>query len=578
MQESQMNVKKHPFSWLTAEVGLYALILAVALALRLIGLGRGVMDEREAAHAWQAWRLINRYVADGTPAVDSYSPLLLTAQAVLFALFGASDVTARLFPALVGGVAVLLPALLRDRLGRWGALAASLLLALSPTLVYTARYADGGGLLAAFLLAVVVLTLAWMRDPRPVYLWARAICGACVLLADPRVVGVVLALAGAWAVERWLFRRDPLAVVGRQVDWMRLALIVVAALALLATAFALNPSGLGVWADFPARWVAHLQPVLNGQGWAYPLAALAIYEPLLLLFGIIGAGVLIARRDELTVVVWLALALLVLALVAGGRNPADVGLVCVMLALPAGALIEAQVAGWRRMRLRYEWAFVGVALVIGTYVMMQSAMFANALYRQLESSNYFWLWLLAVSLVGLLLMLYLSWFGAASTWRALSAALALALVLVTLGVSVRLNFERVNDPKELHIRVAPYVGVRDALQTMKKLAWQRAGYPTSATVTVEDGLGFTWRWYLRDWERVRFVNALSDEARGTLVLTSATGEFSVLGEQYSGQDFVVRKWWSPEFLDQTDWLTWLLYAKSSTYAIKLDSVILWARK
>ncbi len=577
MQEPNSETRPF-FSWLTVEVGLYLLILIVALALRLGGAGLRIMDEVEAGQAWQSWRLIAARGGDGAPAAGAYSPLLLTVQAALFALFGASDVTARLFPALVGGLMALLPWLLRDRLGRFGALAASLMLALSPTLVYAARYADGGGLLAAFLLASLVLTLAWARDRHPVYAWARAICGVCALLADGRIVGAALALGVAWAIERFLFKRDLLAYARKGIDWKQFALIGGAALVLLATAFAFNPGGLGAWADFPAQWVAHLQPVVNGQSIAYPLVALAVYEPLLLLFGLIGAAVMLWRKDEGSILGWLALALLLVAVLSGGRNASDVALVCAVLALPAGLAIEALVADWREDgQLLREGAFIGVGLVILVYLVFETTMYANALFRSHNNADsILWLWLLAIVLIVVLLGLYLAWFGTRSTWRALGATLALVLALIMFSTSLRLNFEHANDPKELHVRVAPYLGVRDALKTMEKLAWQQACYPISLPVAVEAGLGPVWRWYLRDWERVEFVDTFTSETSVPLLLTSAGGK-PAAGAHYTGQDFVVRRWWKPAFLDDTDWLTWWLYGKSSTYAVKLDSVILWTQ-
>lgn len=583
MQEPNFDENKYPFPWLTAEVGLYLLILIVALALRLGGSDLRIMDEVEAGQAGQAWRLVNEHAAERSLATGAYSPLLLTVQVILFALFGASDFTARLFPALIGGLMALLPWLLRDRLGRFGALAASLALALSPTLVYAARYADGGGLLVAFMLASVVLTLAWAHDRRPVYVWARAICGVCALLADPRIVGVALALGAAWAIERFLFRRDLLSSTREGIDWKQFALVGGATLVLLATTFAFNPGGLGAWADFPTQWVEHLRPVVNGQSVAYPLVALVVYEPLLLLFGLIGVAVMFWRKQDSSILGWLAFALLLLAILSGGRNAGDVALVCAVLALPAGAAIEALIADWRQEgQLIREGAFIGVALVILIYLAFTTGLYADKLYKQLpEASQYFWMCMLAVALIVVLLGLYLAWFGAPSTWRALGGTLALVLTLVMLSTSVRLNFSHVDDPHELHIRVAPYAGVRDALQTMEKLAWQQAGYPTSLPVAVEAGLGPIWRWYLRDWERVEFVSnsseaVTSDEFAGTLLLTS-TGAKPALGDRYAGQDFVVRRWWKPEFLDGTDTLTWWLYGKSSTFAVKLDSVILWTQ-
>jgi hypothetical protein len=154
-------------------------------------------------------------------------------------------------------------------------------------------------LLVTSVMGAMVLWLAYQRDRRPAYLRAIAVIDALAFLADPRVIGVLIVQVLAWAVERYLFGRDFFKTdADHPIPWKRVGLILGATLVLGATALAFNPGGLGAWADFPSAWGAHLGPVVNGHQWYYPLAALLMYEPFLLVFGLVGAIDLFIRRDE----------------------------------------------------------------------------------------------------------------------------------------------------------------------------------------------------------------------------------------------------------------------------------------
>src|SRR5574341_788506 len=69
-----------------------------------------------------------------------HGPLRFHLTALSFALFGVDDFTARIPAALVGVALVMTPILLRPWLGRRGALLTSLLLLISPSILYHARY------------------------------------------------------------------------------------------------------------------------------------------------------------------------------------------------------------------------------------------------------------------------------------------------------------------------------------------------------------------------------------------------------------------------------------------------------
>jgi predicted membrane-bound mannosyltransferase len=122
---------------------LWVLIAVVALALRLTHLDAAPLNASEAREAMLAWRVGQSFQTAGRleslPHASGYSPLLLAANTLLFTVCGASDALARLWPALFGSVLALTPFLLRRRIGRVGALAAGLYLALSPTALLASR-------------------------------------------------------------------------------------------------------------------------------------------------------------------------------------------------------------------------------------------------------------------------------------------------------------------------------------------------------------------------------------------------------------------------------------------------------
>ena len=108
----------------------YAAILALALLTRLVDLGTRVMSHDESLHTYYSWRLYEFGEFQHTPLM--HGPLLFHMTALSYFLFGDNDFTARLYPALLGVAIVMFPALFRRWLGRLGALAASVMLLISP--------------------------------------------------------------------------------------------------------------------------------------------------------------------------------------------------------------------------------------------------------------------------------------------------------------------------------------------------------------------------------------------------------------------------------------------------------------
>ena len=114
------------------ELAAYGLLIAAALVVRLIELGDRPFHHDESQDAYFSYLFFANGDYEYNPLL--HGPLRFYLTAVMYALFGDSDFTARLAPALMGTAMVPLPCLLRRQLGRAAAFAAAALLAFGPTL------------------------------------------------------------------------------------------------------------------------------------------------------------------------------------------------------------------------------------------------------------------------------------------------------------------------------------------------------------------------------------------------------------------------------------------------------------
>ena len=130
-------------------------IVVIAGILRFWDLGERAVHHDESLHGYYSWFM-------STGGGFHHNPLLhgtvqFIATSFVFRLFGASDATLRLLPALLGAIVVALPYLLfRHKMGMWGALIASGLLAISPGILYFSRFARND-----IYMVLITLVLFW---------------------------------------------------------------------------------------------------------------------------------------------------------------------------------------------------------------------------------------------------------------------------------------------------------------------------------------------------------------------------------------------------------------------------------
>ncbi len=158
----------------------YLLIFVLAVVSRFYDLGARVMSHDESLHTMYSYYFVDGRGFSHTPLM--HGPFLFHITALSYFLFGASDFTARLPFALFGIALVMLPLVFRRELGRAGALAASTLLLISPSILYHARYIRQEGTILVWTMLTLLCVWRYLNTRKTSWLTG---------------LGVVLAFHGA---------------------------------------------------------------------------------------------------------------------------------------------------------------------------------------------------------------------------------------------------------------------------------------------------------------------------------------------------------------------------------------------
>jgi predicted membrane-bound mannosyltransferase len=130
------------------------------------------MHHDEGIHALFGW---NIYQGQGYAHDAVYhGPFIYHSGALAYLIFGDTDVTARLMPALFSVATVMLPMLLRRQLGRWGALVSSFLLLISPSFLYFGRFVRNDVFGAFWTLLLFICIVRYLAERRNGWLYGVA--------------------------------------------------------------------------------------------------------------------------------------------------------------------------------------------------------------------------------------------------------------------------------------------------------------------------------------------------------------------------------------------------------------------
>jgi uncharacterized protein (TIGR03663 family) len=476
----------------------YLVLVAVALALRLYDLGDRPFHHDESQDAYFSWLLFKNGDYAYNPLL--HGPLRFYLTATMYALFGASDFTARLAPALMGTLMVPMPYLLRHQLGRVGAFSAAVLFAIGPSYLYFSRFAREDIYIASITLALLVVTFRFLDRPRG---WHPAAIGALLALsfATKESTFITVFVAGTFFMAVLISRHrgrviEPVKAVGLEAWGWCLAAFVAVYTATFTTFFT-NPEGVkGLYTGLD-YWLGQHSVGRGGESDVFYAVVLAGVEWPALLFGAIGAVATFRRPTLLRVfLVWAFVLSLLVYSWAGEKFAWLVLHPLLPLILLAGVGVQAI---WETRRHWYGKLGIAAAVVALAYVVFAS-WDVNAAHRA--------------------------------------------------------------DPHELLVSTQSSEEVAKVARRVVAQAKASGDQPFTITVDAAEGATFPWAWYFRDLDTgyVDLSTTGAPPKSNVLILTQASHDrlAAQLGS-YDERQFPFRVWWVREYgkITPATWWRWL---------------------
>lgn len=186
----------------------WTVILVAAIITRFVMLGERAMSHDESLHTYYSWKLYTDGDFQHTPLM--HGPVLFHMVALSYALFGVSDFSARIYPAVLGVLMVLFPLLFRRWLGRTGALLAGIGILISPILLFHHRYIREDIPNIFYTMVMVWCAFQYIDGPagiRRKARWLYIFAGAMVLsLGSKETAFMYVAIFGLFMTLYWLAR------------------------------------------------------------------------------------------------------------------------------------------------------------------------------------------------------------------------------------------------------------------------------------------------------------------------------------------------------------------------------------
>lgn len=556
-------------------------LMLLGLVLRFWDLGAKALHHDESLHAFYSWRLYDGegYVHD--PMM--HGPLLFELNALVYLLFGASDFTARLVPALFGVAVIGMPYFLRHELGRAGAIAASLLFVISPAFLYFSRFIRHDIYVDAFTLLMVVGIFRYLATGNRN--WFYTTCTAAALLfatkEDFYISGFIpfLFLAGCWFLlrgeRRMLFRARVRALGVR--PWVVGGAIFLAVNLLLYTTFLTNLQGVcTALVTLPLNGCAGTTGALNywlsqqdfargGQPWFYYFMLLPLYEFLPLALGLLA--IVLVRPRQLFFwfcTYWFVAALLIYSW-AGEKMPWMLPQITLPLILLAGRLLGQWAdAGWGRAALTARGlATAGLILLVMfgllAWIGFGAAPPASPVAMQSVTLQRLALAILIAGVVGGLVYLWPKW-GRDTVMPGIALGVLAVFGAGYMRTSLMVVYDHPDVPVEPLIYVQSTPDVPFISNEIDRIA-QQTGKGKDMNILLDNGWGdgdhesvaWPFEWYLRDYHNRRYYTKTIDPSINLndypVLLARDTNLDPIQGElnQYNCQSYKLNAWFPEDY-------------------------------
>jgi len=177
-------------------------IIAVTIFTRFYDLGVKPLHHDESMHAFYGWKLFKGMGYSYNPMM--HGPFHYHANALIYFLFGASDYTARVAPAIYGVIGVLLIYFFKPYLGKTGTMATAFIMAISPMFMYQARFIREDIFMAVDTIAIAIGLLRYFDSRKPGWLYLSAV-GLALSWATKEATFITLFVMGTFFIARWFW-------------------------------------------------------------------------------------------------------------------------------------------------------------------------------------------------------------------------------------------------------------------------------------------------------------------------------------------------------------------------------------
>ena len=563
--------KKHDFR---IETGVYLLAFFAAVAIRFIHLGNNPLNDAEAHLALQSMA-----ASRGESALLTDQPLLVLLNTVLFFVFDSNNITARLFPAILGSLLVLSPILFRNYLGKAPAVLLAFAMAFDPGLVAVSRQLDGSGMS----LVLFIATIGLIVNRRAAL---AGICLGLALLSGPSFWMGITILLIVVVLQKWLLSKSEADETQKQDDenqsWLpdqaflrTLGIWCAGTFFVIGTLFLLVPNGISSSMNGLIRFV---------QGWGTPsgiriqelLISLLAYGffPLALAFWRVFTGLRSMSRVDRIAILWFVAAVLI-NIIYPGRQINDL----IWAVIPVWVLACRQIVMLAPSEFEEDEFWYTLGLGIFIFLVLCFVLFnCLTLLNQFMDTQAFQIRMIAAigGLVIILLSAILARWGWSETIASYGLAWSLSafLFISMLGITwTSLNHQK-SRGMEMWAK-APAIGEADLLlTTISDVSEWSKGDRTVIDIALLQQESPALKWLLRNFQNTSdYPGSLPVGKEPSLVITDSQSMLQ-LGASYTGQDFNWQIHPAWQLYTTQEWLSWLIYRKAP---VQNQSIILWVR-
>ena len=275
----------------------FVVLMIIVVGTRFWDLGSRALHHDESIHAYYSYQFLNGNPWKYDPAY--HGPFLYNMVALGFFLFGATDATTRIMPAIFGTILIAMCWAMRPYIGRLGALAAATIVTFSPSIMYYSRSLrhDMFATVGTFMLFLGIMGFLRTHQGRFLFLGATglgiAVCSHELIYINVGIFALFLGVAWLWLRQLGApgdrDRRLDVEPISSAVQairdnrWAALGAlgVFVAIYVVFYSNLMTDPSGLGGLIQGFEYWLGqHGEARGNQPIWYYALLIGPVYEPL----------------------------------------------------------------------------------------------------------------------------------------------------------------------------------------------------------------------------------------------------------------------------------------------------------